>query len=56
MGVIFYPDLPGCITQVDTADEILLAADEIRALWLETAYDQNLNIPLPRDNPYRLEP
>jgi antitoxin HicB len=46
--VIVFPDLPGCITQVERASEIVTVADEIRELWLETAYAQGLDIPLPR--------
>ena len=46
---IHYPDLPGCMTQVEESTEIGPAADEIRILWLETAYDQGLDISLPTD-------
>lgn len=46
---VAFPDLPGCITQVERADEIGPAADEIRMLWIETAFEQGLDIPLPRD-------
>ena len=45
---ISYPDLPGCISQVDEPGEIGPAAEEIRALWLETAHEQGADIPLPR--------
>ncbi len=45
---IHYPDLPGCMTQVEELAEIGPAADEIRILWLETAHDHGMNIPLPR--------
>jgi predicted RNase H-like HicB family nuclease len=48
---IHYPDLPGCMTQVEELKEIGPAADEIRVLWLETAYDQGVVIPLPREDP-----
>lgn len=46
---INFPDLPGCMTQVEDAAEIGAMADEIRILWLETAYDQGLVIPEPCD-------
>lgn len=36
--VIVYPDLPGCMSQVDSVDEIPEVAEEIRILWLETAH------------------
>lgn len=45
---VSYPDLPGCITQVETSEAIGPAAEEIRTLWLETAYDHEMEIPLPR--------
>ena len=44
---ISFPDLPGCMTQVERAEEIAAKADEIRTLWLETAYAQGLAIPEP---------
>jgi predicted RNase H-like HicB family nuclease len=45
-----YPDLPGCMTQVSDEHEIPHAADEIRALWLESAFAHGMEIPLPRAN------
>ncbi|HZG65383.1 MAG TPA: toxin-antitoxin system HicB family antitoxin [Herpetosiphonaceae bacterium] len=45
--VVIFPDLPGCITQVETLDEVGPMAREISTLWLETAYEQGLEIPLP---------
>lgn len=44
---ILFPDLPGCMTQVDDISEISPMAEEIRTLWIETAYDMGLNIPPP---------
>lgn len=44
---ISFPDLPGCMTQVQALDEIGSAAEEIRELWIETEYDQGADIPLP---------
>lgn len=44
---ILFPDLPGCMTQVDDISEISPMADEIRILWLETAFDMGLDIPMP---------
>lgn len=43
--VIVYPDLPGCMTQVEDAAEIGPMAEEIKALWLETARAHGMNIP-----------
>ncbi len=43
--VIVYPDLPGCMTQVEDAAEIGPMAEEIRELWLETAQAHSMTIP-----------
>ena len=45
--VIIFPDLPGCLTQVDSLDEIPHMVDDVRRLWIETAYDHEFDIPLP---------
>ena len=46
--VIVYPDLPGCVTQAESVDEVIPMAVDARTLWLEAAYDQEgLEIPLP---------
>ena len=39
--VIRYPELPGCMTQVESLEEVPAAAREIRELWLETEYERN---------------
>ena len=46
--VVVFPDLPGCMTQVESLDEIPYMVEDVRAGWLETVYDANPNgIPLP---------
>lgn len=45
--VLVFPDLPGCMTQVEDLRDIGEAAEEARTIWIETAYDQGLTIPLP---------
>ncbi len=45
--VVVFPDLPGCLTQADSYEEIAEMAQDVRTLWIETAYDQGLDIPLP---------
>jgi len=45
--VIEYPDLPGCITQVETLEDVPAAANEIRELWIETQYEEGAEIPPP---------
>src|SRR3712207_2112330 len=48
-GGIFvsFPDLPGCMTQVELIEDVGAAAAEILKLWLETAYEQGIDIPDP---------
>lgn len=45
--VVVFPDLPGCITQVDSADEIGPMAEDARRLWIEVEYESGSDIPLP---------
>lgn len=46
--VIEYPDLPGCMTQAETLDEIIPMAEDARRLWIESVYERGeLEIPLP---------
>ena len=44
---VSYPDLPGCMTQVERIEDVGAMAAEILKLWLETAYEQGLEIPEP---------
>lgn len=45
--VIVYPDLPGCLSQAETLDEIPAMAEEAREGWIETEYEEGRNIPEP---------
>ena len=46
--VVVFPDLPGCMTQGDTLDEVRYMAEEARALWIEAEYDTDPSgIPMP---------
>lgn len=45
--VIDFPDLPGCMTQIETLDQVAPMATEIKELWIETEYDHGHDIPLP---------
>ncbi len=45
--VVRFPDLPGCITQIETLDELAGAAEEARSLWIETEIELGRDIPLP---------
>ncbi len=42
-------ELPGCMTQAETLDEIFQAVEDARRLWIKTAYDEGQDIPVPRD-------
>ncbi len=44
---IVFPDLPGCMSQVESLAEVGPVAEEIRTLWIETAYERGLEIPEP---------
>ena len=46
--VAVFPDLPGCMTQGETLEEVIYMAKEARELWLECEYDTDPNdIPMP---------
>jgi predicted RNase H-like HicB family nuclease len=45
--VIVFPDLPGCLTQVETIDEIPAMAEEARRHWIETTFEDGQDVPLP---------
>lgn len=45
--VIIFPDLPGCMSQVEDVSDIPAVANEIRELWIETEYDDGHDIPEP---------
>ena len=45
--VILFPDLPGCMTQVEAAEEIAAMAEDARAIWIETEFERGADIPLP---------
>jgi len=40
-------DLPGCMTQGETSEEVLKEIEDARVLWIETAYEHGDQIPLP---------
>ena len=50
--VALIKDLPGCITQGETPDEIMANIEEARQLWIETVYEHGDEIPLPSDDLY----
>lgn len=42
------PELPGCMTEGDTAEEAAKMIQEAMALWIELALDDGVPIPEPR--------
>ncbi|MFO7651961.1 MAG: type II toxin-antitoxin system HicB family antitoxin [bacterium] len=44
------PDLPGCVTQGETIDEVMRNVTEARELWLEDALASGQPIPEPRES------
>lgn len=52
-GEIFvqYPELPGCMTQVQRMEDVPEIAREILTGWLEIALEDGFPIPLPEERP-----
>jgi len=44
-----YPDLKGCISCGDTIDEAISMAEDAKLNWLQTAIENNIDIPMPKD-------
>jgi predicted RNase H-like HicB family nuclease len=44
---VMIPDLPGCISQGESAEEALANIQDAKKLWLEVAYQHGDSIPLP---------
>lgn len=42
-------DLPGCVTQVDTIEEVIPMITEAKQQWIEVAYEHGDVIPLPSE-------
>jgi predicted RNase H-like HicB family nuclease len=47
--VIWFPDLPGCMSQVDTWQEIGPMAREAFEAWTESVHERGLAVPAPSD-------
>ena len=50
--VIVYPDLPGCLSQAETLDEIPAMGEDARRGWIETEYEEGRSIPEPSHQEY----
>ena len=42
-------ELPGCMTQGETLEEVFEAIEDARNGWIQVAYESRRDIPLPRD-------
>jgi antitoxin HicB len=42
-------ELPGCMTQAETLDEVFKAIEDARQVWINGTYEMGQDIPLPRD-------
>jgi len=42
-------ELPGCMTQAETLDEVFKAIEDARQVWIRGTYEMGQDIPLPRD-------
>jgi len=42
-----YPDLPGCMAQVESEEDIIPTMKEVFQTWMELAYESGQDIPLP---------
>jgi antitoxin HicB len=47
---VYIKDLPGCMSQGETPEEAAEMIEEARRLWLESAYEDGLDIPLPESH------
>lgn len=45
--VIEFPDLKGCLTQVDDPNEIVPMAMDAKRAWMTVRYEEGMDIPLP---------
>ncbi|MGI8485671.1 MAG: type II toxin-antitoxin system HicB family antitoxin [Thermomicrobiales bacterium] len=49
--LIVYPDLPGCISQADSYEEIGERARDVLVDWVSAQLEDGRPIPLPRESP-----
>lgn len=46
--VAFYPELPGCITCVETIESVAANALDAKKAWLEATLEEKVEIPEPK--------
>lgn len=42
-------DLPGCMTQAETLEDLFAAIEDARRAWIQAAYENGQDIPVPRE-------
>lgn len=45
--VVVFPDLPGCMTQVETLDELPEMVADAKRIWLTSMFERGMEIPSP---------
>lgn len=45
--VVYFPDLPGCVTQGDSFDEVAAMAEDAFRVWVAAQYEDGYPIPEP---------
>jgi len=48
--VAYVPDLPGCITQAETIEEVIHLIKDAKRAWIECALENNIPIPEPSED------
>ena len=51
--VAHYPDLPGCVTQADTWEELLTMLEDAKRTWLRAALEDGMEIKEPESTEKR---
>jgi predicted RNase H-like HicB family nuclease len=49
--IIRYPELPGCTAHGDSPEDAIALGNEAKALWIETALEENQPVPRPLGEP-----
>ena len=47
---ITFPELPGCVTQVDSLDDVNTKIRQVKRTWITALLESGYQIPEPRDN------
>ena len=47
-----FEELPGCMTEADTKEEVLMLLEDAKKAWLSVALDRGIIIPEPTDDEF----